>query len=53
MATSETTDTGEPVPFMQRVLDNPVLLLIIGIVVPTIFYTIWGIIEVVNIPMAQ
>jgi len=50
----ETTDSGEPVrvPFMQRVLDNPFILLFIGIVFPTLFYIIWGIMEIVNIPIA-
>ena len=35
----ETTNSGEPVrvPFMQRVLDNPFILLFIGIVFPTRF----------------
>lgn len=42
-----------PVPFMQRVLDNHFLLLFLGVVVPTVFYLIWGIMEVANIPLAQ
>jgi len=50
----ETTNSGEPerVPFMQRVLDNPFILLFIGIVFPAVFYIIWGIMEIVNIPIA-
>lgn len=42
----------EPIPFMQRLLDNPFVLLIIGIAMPTIFYLIWGIIEITQIPVA-
>jgi len=42
----------EPIPMMQRVLDNPFLLLLLGILVPTIFYIVWGIIEITQIPMA-
>jgi hypothetical protein len=42
-----------PMPFMQRVLDNHFLLLFLGVVVPTVFYLIWGIMEVANIPLAQ
>jgi len=42
----------EPVPVMQRVLDNPFLLLFIGITVPTVFYIIWGVMEIVTIPLA-
>ena len=43
----------EPIPMMQRVLDNPFLLLLLGILVPTIFYIVWGIIEITQIPMAE
>jgi hypothetical protein len=41
------------IPFMQRLLDNPFLLLFLGVVVPTVFYLIWGILEVAQIPIAQ
>jgi hypothetical protein len=40
------------VPVMQRILDNPFLLLFIGVVVPTVFYIVWGIMELVSIPVA-
>ena len=43
----------EPVPLMQRVLDNPFLLLVLGILVPTVFYIIWGVIEITQIPIAE
>lgn len=43
----------EPVPFMQRLLDNPFLLLALGVAVPSVLYVVWGIIEVANIPLAQ
>ncbi len=43
----------EKPPFMQRLLDNHFLLLFLGVVVPTVFYVIWGIIEVTNIPIAK
>jgi len=50
----EVTDTEENVrvPVMQRIIDNPFLLLFIGVVVPTVFYVIWGIMEIITIPMA-
>lgn len=41
------------IPFMQRLLDNPFLLLILGVVIPTVFYLIWGILEVAQIPIAR
>ena len=43
----------EPIPLMQRVLDNPFLLLLLGILVPAVFYIIWGIIEITQIPIAE
>ncbi len=42
----------ERVPFMQRLLDNHFLLLFIGVVMPTILYIVWGIMELVGIPLA-
>lgn len=46
------TDNNE-IPFMQRVLDNPFLLLFLGISIPTVLYIIWGIMEIISIPMAK
>jgi hypothetical protein len=43
----------ERVPFMQRVLDNPFLLLFLGVTIPTVFYVLWGVMEVASIPIAQ
>ena len=40
------------VPIFQRILDNPFILLFVGVVVPAVFYIIWGIMEIVNIPIA-
>lgn len=51
-STSSEDDTG-PVPFMQRVLDNPFLLLFLGVVVPTALYLMWGVMEVASIPLAD
>jgi hypothetical protein len=43
----------EPVPAMQQLLDNPFLLLFIGIAMPTVLYVIWGVMEIVGIPVAK
>ena len=50
----ETTTNQESVrvPVMQRILENPFLLLFIGVVVPTVFYIVWGVMEIVTIPVA-
>ncbi|MDH3218250.1 MAG: hypothetical protein OEO19_01855 [Gammaproteobacteria bacterium] len=42
----------ERIPFFQRVLDNPFLLLFLGIVMPTVFYILWGIMEIATLPIA-
>jgi hypothetical protein len=42
----------EKIPVMQQVLDNPFLLLFLGITVPTVFYIIWGVMEIITIPLA-
>lgn len=51
---SEDISTNEEsvrIPIMQRVLDNPFILLFIGVVFPAVFYIIWGIMELVTIPI--
>lgn len=49
----QSTRSDEKVPVMQKVLDNPFLLLFLGVVMPTVFYIIWGIMEVITIPIAK
>jgi hypothetical protein len=49
----EPASAEEPVPFMQRVLDDPFLLLFIGVTIPTILYIVWGVMEVANIPVGK
>ena len=44
---------NEQIPFMQRLLDNPFLLLFLGVAVPTVLYIIWGIMEITQIPIAD
>ncbi|MDH3336660.1 MAG: hypothetical protein OER22_04510 [Gammaproteobacteria bacterium] len=52
-AISSNPSDQEQIPLMQRVLDNPFLLLVLGIAVPAVFYLIWGIIEITQIPIAD
>ena len=49
---SEETETGD-VPFMQQLLDNPFLLLFIGVLVPMLVYTLWGVLDILTIPLAK
>ena len=44
--------SAQRVPVMQRILDNPFLLLFLGVVMPTVLYIIWGILELIQIPIA-
>jgi hypothetical protein len=46
------TDGGR-LPTMQRVLDNPFLLLFLGVTIPTVLYIIWGVMEIAQIPIAK
>ena len=43
----------ERIPVMQQILDNPFLLLFLGVAIPTVFYIIWGVMEIVTIPLAK
>jgi hypothetical protein len=46
-------ELDEGIPFMQQLLDNPFILLFLGVVVPTVLYVIWGVMEIVGIPIAK
>ena len=43
----------ERVPVMQRILDNPFLLLFLGVTLPAVLYVIWGVMEVASVPLAK
>ena len=43
----------ERVPMMQRILDNPFLLLFLGVTIPTVLYILWGVMEIASIPLAK
>jgi hypothetical protein len=58
MTTTERAPAGaheqpQRIPFMQRVLDNPFLLLFLGVVIPAVLYTLWGVMEIASIPLAK
>jgi hypothetical protein len=50
---AESERQPERIPAMQRLLDNPFLLLFLGVTIPAIFYVIWGVMEIVSIPIAK
>ncbi len=43
----------ERLPTMQRILDNPFLLLFLGVTIPTVTYIIWGVMNIVTIPVGR
>jgi hypothetical protein len=49
----EDEELEERIPAMQQLLDNPFLLLFIGVAMPTVLYVIWGVMEIVGIPIAK
>ena len=46
-------DDDAPVPWMQQLLDNPFLLLFLGVFVPMVLYTVWGVYDILTLPMAK
>lgn len=49
----ENQNDNQPVPVIQQILDNPFLLLFLGVVMPTVFYIVWGVMEIANIPVGR
>jgi len=45
-------DNENDIPFMQKLLDSSFVLLFIGVLVPTVTYIVWGIMELVSLPVA-
>ena len=42
----------EELPLAQRLFDRPILLLVAGILVMLLFYTGWGLWEILSLPKA-
>lgn len=42
----------EKVHPIQKLMDNPWILLVLGVVIPTLSYTVWGWIELANMSPA-
>ena len=49
MSEQDPFETGQ-VPMMQKLLDNPFLLLFLGVASPALLYLVWGIMEIVTVP---
>ena len=46
-------ENKDQIPLIQRVLDNPFILLFLGVAFPSVLYLIWGIMEIITIPIAN
>ena len=51
--TSHDDDATAPVPWVQQLLDNPFLLLFLGVMVPMVVYTVWGVFDILTLPVAK
>lgn len=49
----ENIEENTEVPLMQKLLDNPFLLLFLGVATPAVLFLVWGILEIVTIPVAK
>lgn len=50
------TGAGEKpvkIPFMQQIMDNNFLLLFLGVIIPAVLYTLWGVMEVASVPLGK
>ena len=50
---TEKDAADEAIPFMQQLLDNPFILLFLGVMVPMLVYTLWGVIDILTVPLAR
>jgi len=48
----EVAVTEEKPPFGQRLMERPIVLLVLGLVTMFAFYTVWGLIEILSLPEA-
>lgn len=53
-AHDDAREAGTPAdpPLGQRLYDRPFLLLTAGVLVMVVIYTLWGLVEVLNLPQA-
>jgi hypothetical protein len=53
VSTPAENDASEPVPWMQQLLDNPFLLLFLGVMIPMLVYVVWGVVDILTIPIGK
>lgn len=50
---SEISQDNEPIPLIQQLLDNPFLLLFLGVMIPMVVYVVWGVYDILTVPLAK
>lgn len=47
------SDENERPPLLRQLLDDPFLLLFIGVLMPMVFYMVWGVIDILSGPLPK
>ncbi|WP_203530601.1 hypothetical protein [Thermaerobacter sp. PB12/4term] len=50
-AAAQPDPAPEPVPWIQRLLDDEFFLLGVGLMVPVLLYIVWGLMELAQVPL--
>ena len=50
---SDISQDHEPIPLIQQLLDNPFLLLFLGVMIPMVVYVVWGVYDILTVPLAK
>jgi hypothetical protein len=46
MKPEEQNEESQRIPLIQQLLDNPFLLLFLGVLIPMVVYIVWGVIDI-------
>ena len=46
-------DPNEPIPWVQQLLDSPFILLFLGVLIPMLVYNLWGVVEIMMLPLGK
>lgn len=52
MNAEDQSEESLKIPLIQQLLDNPFLLLFLGVLIPMVVYVLWGVIDILTIPLA-
>ncbi len=52
MPKKEKKDESEPIHRGQKIFDNIWLLFIVSLVISTLIYNVWGIVDLMSVPLA-